>query len=247
MTFDFPPEQQQFLSRVRHAVGQVLSPAAAAIDRSGRIPPTVLGEIMRVVEAAPGGAYRHRSGGAVLAAAVIVELAVGSAAVAAHVGLGATGEPSPDHPGLRGAGLPSEAGDGHRLAMAAVAIGIGRAAVSEALAALRATGVKPGEDPQAPHWAVADAHTGVEGAWLLVLMAAQALDRGPAAPAVATARMMAAHAADDAVLAALRVVGPAGYRCGALLERLTRDARTVLLTLGTPESDRAIAGSDLPS
>jgi alkylation response protein AidB-like acyl-CoA dehydrogenase len=59
--------------------------------------------------------------------------------------------------------------------------------------------------------------------------------------------MMAAHAADDAVLAALRVVGPAGYRCGALLERLTRDARTVLLTLGTPESDRAIAGSDLPS
>jgi alkylation response protein AidB-like acyl-CoA dehydrogenase len=248
MTFEFTPDQQQLLARVRDAVRRTVAPAAEEIDRTGQIPPDVLGEIAEVIEALPGAVYRHRTGGAVLAAAVAVELAVGSAGVAAQVGLGALGSSPPDRPGLRGAGAPPAASDEHRLMIAAVAIGIGRAAVAEAVTAIRDTGVKPGEDPQTPHWAVADAHTGIEGAWLLVLKAAQAMDRAIAsAREVATARMMAAHAAEDAVLASLRVVGPPGYRRGALLERLTRDARTVLLTLGTPESDRAIAAADLPA
>ena len=248
MTFELTPDQQQFLTRVRDMVTRIVTPMAADIDRTGEIPPALLGKIAEVIEPSATGPYRYRTGGAVLAAAVVVELAMGSTAVAAHVAMGAKAASPADLPGLRGAGAPSAVTDGHRLGMAAVAIGLGRAAIAEAVSAIRQSGRRPGDDRETPHWAIADAATGIESAWMLVLKAAQTMDRGQAAARdVGMARFMAGHAGEEAVLAALRVVGPTGYHRGALLERLTRDARTLLLSLGTPEYDRAIAAADLPT
>jgi alkylation response protein AidB-like acyl-CoA dehydrogenase len=246
MTFDFTPEQEQFLASVRAVVARVIAPLAAQIDESARIPEAVLREVAQAAGASPGVPYRPPSGSAVLAAAVVVELAVGSAAVGAHIGMGSTGPSPADLPGLRGTGMPKAPADAHRLALAAVSVGIGRAAIAEAVSHMKATQCRPTDDQRTPHWAVADGATEVDGAWLLVLAAAQAMDGGQAtAGPVATAQFMSAQAAEYAVTAALRVVGPAGYHRGARLERLTRDARTVLLTLGTPESEREVAASSL--
>ena len=91
MTFEFSPDQQQFLAQVRETVTRIVSPASGLIDQSGQIPDGVLNEIATAVGATPGVVYRPRSGGAALAAAVVVELAIGSAAVGAHVGMGSSG------------------------------------------------------------------------------------------------------------------------------------------------------------
>ncbi len=120
---------------------------------------------------------------------------------------------------------------------AAVALGIGRAAIAHAIASMKKTGVKPGPDETAPHWAFADGATDVAAARVLTYSAAQMLDRNEAADdVVARAHAFAAKAAQIAVDAAIRVEGAAGYSKGGLLERLSRDART--LTSDSPIARR---------
>jgi hypothetical protein len=119
-----------------------------------------------------------------------------------------------------------------RLMAAAVALGIGRAAIAHAVASMKKTGVKPGPDETAPHWTFADGATDVAAARLLTYNAAQMVDRNEAADdAVARAHAFAAKAAQVAVDAAIRVEGVAGYVKGGLLERLSRDARTLQVIL----------------
>jgi hypothetical protein len=119
-----------------------------------------------------------------------------------------------------------------RLIAAAAALGIGRAAVTHALSFMKAQNVKAGPDTTVPHWAFADGATEVEAARLLTYSAAQAVDRGEQAETlVARVLDFAARAAQQAVDAAIRVEGAAGYTKGGLLERLSRDARTLQVVL----------------
>jgi len=119
-----------------------------------------------------------------------------------------------------------------RLMAAAVALGIGRAAIAHAIASMKKTGVKPGPDETAPHWVFADGATDVAAARVLTYSAAQMLDRNEAADdVVARAHAFAAKAAQIAVDAAIRVEGAAGFVKGGLLERLSRDARAVQVIL----------------
>jgi len=115
-----------------------------------------------------------------------------------------------------------------RLIAAAAALGIGRAAVAHALAFMKTKDVKPGPDATVPHWAFADGATEVEAARLLTYSAAQAVDRGESADTlVARVLDFAARAAQQAVDAAIRIEGAPGYTKGSLLDRLSRDARTL--------------------
>lgn len=140
-------------------------------------------------------------------------------------------------PGLEGseaaiASIPESNRVRARLIAAAVALGVGRAAIEHALDWMRKSGVKPGPDETAPHWAIADGATEVAAARLLTYGAAQMLDRGENADdAVGRAFVLATNAAERAVESAVRVVGANGFTRGGILDRLSRDARTLQVIL----------------
>jgi len=241
MTFDFTPEQQALADRARAAAASIGDSVANAIDTIGAIADDVSKSLQQhsLVDL-----FRES---AVNAAVVLEELAAVSAGLGAHVGLsaaldGADGGAVPPMTlaGLRGseallaraeisgAAVKARA----RLAAAAVAIGVGRAAVAHAIASMKKAGVKPGPDEYAPHWTFADGATDIAAARVLTYDAAQKLDRREDAEAAATrAHIFAANAAARAVDAAVKVEGPWGYAKGGLLERLSRDARTLQVIL----------------
>jgi alkylation response protein AidB-like acyl-CoA dehydrogenase len=169
---------------------------------------------------------------------VLEERASHDAAAAARFGFEGVGGRSNTTavllPGLEGseAAIPETNRVRARLMAAAVALGVGKAAVAHAIASMRKTGVKPGPDETAPHWTFADGATDVAAARLLTYDAAQLLDRlGQADDAITRALVFAANAATRAVDAAIKVEGVAGYAKGGVLERLSRDARTLQLIL----------------
>jgi hypothetical protein len=140
-------------------------------------------------------------------------------------------------PGLEGsesavASIPETNRVRARLIAAAVALGVGRAAIEHTIATMKKLGVKADPDQTAPHWALADGATEVAAARMLTYSAAQMLDRGEnAEDAITRAQVFAANAAERAVDAAIRVVGAVGYAKGSLLDRLSRDARTLQVIL----------------
>jgi hypothetical protein len=140
-------------------------------------------------------------------------------------------------PGLEGseaamASIPETNRLRARLIAAAVALGVGRAAVDYTIASMKKLGVKADPDQVAPHWALADGATEVAAARVLTYSAAQMLDRGENADdAVTRAQAFAASAAQQAVAAAIRVVGAVGYAKGSVLDRLSRDAQTLQVIL----------------
>ena len=172
---------------------------------------------------------------------VVEEIASSDPAHGARLGFeGAGGQGSATATPLAGlegseaalAAIPDTGKTRARLMAAAVALGIGRAAIAHAIASMKKTGVKPGPDETAPHWVFADGATDVAAARVLTYSAAQMLDRNEAADdVVARAHAFAARAAQVAVDAAIRVEGAAGYSKGSLLERLSRDARTLQVIL----------------
>ena len=140
-------------------------------------------------------------------------------------------------PGLQGsesalASIPESNRMRGRLIAAAVALGVGRAAIEHTIATMKTLGLKADPDQTAPHWALADGATEVAAARMLTYSAAQMLDRGEnAEDAIARAHVFAANAAQRAVDAAIRVVGAVGFAKGSLLDRLSRDARTLQVIL----------------
>ena len=98
---------------------------------------------------------------------------------------------------------------------------------------MKENSVTAGPDTTVPHWTVADGATEVEAARLLTYTAAQSLDRGgqQADGLIARALEFAVGAAQRAVDAAISVEGIAGYAKGSLLDRLSRDARTLQVIL----------------
>jgi alkylation response protein AidB-like acyl-CoA dehydrogenase len=259
MTFELSSEQHELQTRARTLAVERIAPLADSIDRDGVIAPDLRGELERAELVST-----HTS--ATDAIVAVEEWATASAAVAAAAGLASTGElarfvwvdqPGSDSPGLRGLGdideafktLPADAAARSRVVLAAVAVGIGRAALEEALAFMRAAGDRPSGDPdERPHWILADAAAELDGARLLTQKAAQAVDRGQGRADASLAKVFAADLAERAVDAAVRILGPAGYRRGSRLERLTRDARAIALVGGTGEEHRAlVADLTLPT
>ena len=215
MTFDLTPEQQSLVARVRAAVaaGPTLKSLQALLQREA-LPTTLVLEEVSVVDAGLGaqlgfGALAGETPGPVLALPGLL----GSEAALAAVG-------ETHH-------------DRARLVVAAVALGVARAAIAHAVAAMKAAGVRPGPDEQRPHWVIADSATEVEAARMVTYRAAQALDHNEsnASVLIARAKAFAANAAEHATDAAIRMEGPGGYVRGGLLERLTRDARTLAVIL----------------
>ena len=215
MTFDLTPEQQALVDRVRAAVAADPSLTSLRGLRQREALPTAL---------------------------VVEEVSVVDASLGAQLGFealaGTTPGPVLALPGLLGSeeALAAVGEANHvraRLVVAAVALGVGRAAIAHAVAAMKAAGVRPGPDEKAPHWVLANGATEVEAARLLTHEAAQALDHnsGEAPTLVVRAQAFAANAAEQAVDAAIRIEGPGGYVRGGVLERLTRDARTLAVIL----------------
>jgi hypothetical protein len=140
-------------------------------------------------------------------------------------------------PGLEGseaalASIPEDNRLRAKLLAAAVALGVGKAAVTHALASMKTRDVKPGPDTTVPHWTLADGATEVQAARLLTYSAAQSLDRdGQATDLISRALELASNAAARAVDAAIRVEGVTGFTKNGLLERLSRDARTLQVIL----------------
>lgn len=224
MTFDLTPELEALVRDARQRSAARIAPLAAEIDSSGLIPAAVLAEATRVVD------WTRSTLAAVLA---LEELAAASGSVAAAVALGAAVDRD-GLMGLRGVARAAAPTEQQYLGMAAVCLGLGRRATTEALARLRKHGDRPSGEPEdAPHWVLADAATELEAARLFVLASAQ-----PGGPGAAGALVFAGTAAAKAVEAALRIVGPEAFTRGAALERCGRDVRAALLILGTEDEAR---------
>jgi alkylation response protein AidB-like acyl-CoA dehydrogenase len=241
MTFDFTPEQEALAQKAREVALAIGDGVANVIDTLGSVPDDVAKSLkaqsLRQV-------FEH---GVTNALIILEELATVSAGLAAHVGFeSATGSGERKTviphalPGLRssetqlaaveiGAGPTRAKG---RLAAAAISLGIGRAAVAHAISALKKHDLKPGPETAVPHWTLADGATDIAAARLLTYSAAQSFDRGEDSEGpIARALDFASKAAQRAVDAAIRVEGAAGYVKGGLLERLSRDARTLQVIL----------------
>jgi butyryl-CoA dehydrogenase len=133
--------------------------------------------------------------------------------------------------------------DGGRVAIAAQALGVGQAALEEALAHAKAREAfgQPIANYQAIQWMLADMATELDAARMLMLKAADAKDRqSRAALEAAMAKLYASEAAHRAADKAMQILASAGYRRGSTVERLFRDARATEIYQGTSEVQRMI-------
>ncbi len=135
-----------------------------------------------------------------------------------------------------------------RIAIAAQALGVGQAALDEALshARTRQTFGRPIAQYQAIQWFLADMATELEAARLLTLKAAAAADNAePWGAQAAMAKLAASEAAHRAADKAMQVLASAGYRRGSTVERLFRDARATEIYQGTSEVQRMIIAASV--
>ena len=130
-----------------------------------------------------------------------------------------------------------------RIAIAAQALGVGQAALDEALkhARTRHTFGRPIAQYQAIQWFLADMATELAAARMLTLKAAATADAGHDFGAqAAMAKLAASEAAHKAADKAMQVLASAGYRRGSTVERLFRDVRATEIYQGTSEVQRMI-------
>jgi len=132
---------------------------------------------------------------------------------------------------------------GGRVAIAAQAIGIGEAAIAEAVTFARdrqAFGQPIGQY-QAIQWMLADAATELEAARMLMWKAADLKDRQDRLTLEASmAKLAASEAAHKAADRAMQILASAGYRRGSTVERLFRDVRATEIYQGTSEVQRMV-------
>ena len=135
-----------------------------------------------------------------------------------------------------------------RIAIAAQALGVGQAALDEALkhARTRHTFGRPIAKYQAIQWFLADMATELAAARMLMLKAAATADAGADFGAqAAMAKLAASEAAHKAADKAMQVLASAGYRRGSTVERLFRDVRATEIYQGTSEAQRMIIAAGL--
>jgi alkylation response protein AidB-like acyl-CoA dehydrogenase len=143
----------------------------------------------------------------------------------------------------QGFGLATWALQGGRIAIAAQALGIGEAALAEAIAHAkrREQFGKPIASYQAIQWMLADIATELDAARMLTLKAAAAKDRQEKSTLEASmAKLAASEAAHKAADKAMQILASAGYRRGSVVERLFRDVRATEIYQGTSEAQRMI-------
>ena len=133
--------------------------------------------------------------------------------------------------------------DGGRVAIAAQALGVGEAALHEALeyAKQRQAFGQPIANYQAIQWMLADVATDLEAARMLTCKAADAKQR-QARPALeaSMAKLYASEAAHRAADRAMQILASHGYRRGSNVERLFRDVRATEIYQGTSEVQRMV-------
>jgi len=138
--------------------------------------------------------------------------------------------------------------EGGRVAIAAQALGVGQAALDEALAYAkqRHTFGQAIASYQAIQWMLADTVTELEAARMLTLRAAAAKDHQEhASLEAAMAKLSASEAAHRAADRAMQILASAGYRRGSRVERLFRDARAAEIYQGTSEVQRMIIAANV--
>jgi alkylation response protein AidB-like acyl-CoA dehydrogenase len=143
----------------------------------------------------------------------------------------------------RGFRVAMRALEGGRVAIAAQALGVGQAALEEALAYSRQRIVfgQPLGDFQAIQFQLADLATELEAARVLTWRAADGRDRQTRVPVeAAMAKLQASEAAHRAADRAMQILASAGYRRGSTIERLFRDVRAAEIYQGTSEVQRMI-------
>jgi butyryl-CoA dehydrogenase len=147
-----------------------------------------------------------------------------------------------------GFGLAMWALQGGRVAIAAQALGIGQAALDEAIAhaKTREQFGRPIADYEAIQWMIADAATALDAARMLMWKAATVKDRGESGALESSmAKLAASEAAHNAADKAMQVLASAGYRRGSIVERLFRDVRAAEIYQGTSEAQRMIIAKNL--
>jgi butyryl-CoA dehydrogenase len=135
-----------------------------------------------------------------------------------------------------------------RIAIAAQALGVGQAALDEALAHARSrqTFGRPIAHYQAIQWFLADMATELDAARMLTMKAAARAESGGSFGAeAAMAKLAASEAAHKAADKAMQVLASAGYRRGSTVERLFRDVRATEIYQGTSEVQRMIIAASV--
>lgn len=138
--------------------------------------------------------------------------------------------------------------EGGRVAIAAQALGVGQAALDEAInyAKHREAFGQPIGNFQAIQFQLADLATDLEAARMLMWSAADARDRAPRARfEAAMAKLQASEAAHRAADRAMQILASEGYRRGSRIERLFRDVRAAEIYQGTSEVQRMIIAEHL--
>jgi alkylation response protein AidB-like acyl-CoA dehydrogenase len=132
-----------------------------------------------------------------------------------------------------------------RVLLAAAGIGMGRRALREGLAALRAEGRPQGAGgEQTVQGLLADTATELEAATMLMMKAASA--HAVTLADASMAKLAATEAAQRAVARATQVVGADAFTRGHVLERLTQDVRALEIFAGRTEALReAVAEATL--
>ena len=133
--------------------------------------------------------------------------------------------------------------DGGRVAIAAQALGVGEAALAEAIAHAKSHTAfgQPISNYEAIQWMVADSATELDAARMLMLKAADARTRNPRPTLeAAMAKLAASEAAHHAADRAMQILASHGYRRGSVVERLFRDVRATEIYQGTSEVQRMV-------
>lgn len=138
--------------------------------------------------------------------------------------------------------------DGGRIGIAALAVGIGQAALDRALAYARERTAfgQPLSRFQAIRFKLADMTTELELARLAYLKAAWLKDQGrPFRKEAAMAKLFASEAATRAANAAIQIHGGLGYTRDGVVERYWRDARLMEIGEGTSEILRLVIAREV--
>jgi alkylation response protein AidB-like acyl-CoA dehydrogenase len=148
----------------------------------------------------------------------------------------------------RGFRLAMRALEGGRVAIAAQALGVGQAALEEALAYARRREVfgQSIGDFQAIQFQLADLAAELEAARMLMWRAADSHDRQPRVTLeAAMAKLHASEAAHRAADRAMQILASEGYKRGSTIERLFRDVRAAEIYQGTSEVQRMVIAESL--
>ena len=138
--------------------------------------------------------------------------------------------------------------DDGRIGIAALSVGLGQAALDEAMAyALqREQFGRPIADNQGIRWMIADMATDVEAARLLVLNAAARKDQGKrCSKEAAMAKLYASEMANRVTGQAIQIHGGYGYTREFPVERFYRDARVLTIYEGTSQIQKIVIANEV--